>query len=135
MGVPFYGYGWTGVNQTNNGLYQSGHAVRGDQPYRYIRTLIENSSVYRDPRSQAPWLYDGQNFWTYEDAVSVRYKVSYAANQHLGGVMIWELSEDTADAILLNTASSALLNPIPATAFAVEPEEPANPSSSSPGGR
>jgi chitinase len=135
MGVPFYGYGWTGVNQTNNGLYQSGHAVRGDQPYRYIRTLIENSSVYRDPRSQAPWLYDGQNFWTYEDAVSVRYKVSYAANQHLGGVMIWELSEDTADAILLNTASSALLNPIPATAFAAEPEEPANPSSSSPGGR
>jgi chitinase len=129
MGVPFYGYGWTEVDHTNNGLYQSGRAVHGDQPYRYIRTLIENSSVYRDPRSQAPWLYDGQNFWTYEDAVSVRYKVSYAANQHLGGVMIWELSEDTADAVLLNTAHSALLHPTPEAAFATPADEPVQPTS------
>jgi chitinase len=123
MGVPFYGYSWTGVERTNNGLFQAGHGVHGDEPYHYIRTLTANSPIYRDPRSCAPWLYDGETFWTYEDAVSVRYKVSYAANQHLGGVMIWELSEDTTDAVLLNTAHSALLDPMPVSAFENEPEE------------
>jgi chitinase len=97
--------------------------VRGDEPYRYISTLTANSPIYRDPRSRAPWLYDGETFWTYEDAVSVRYKVSYAANQHLGGVMIWELSEDTTDAVLLNTAHSALLDPMLVSAFENAPEE------------
>jgi chitinase len=124
MGVPFYGYSWTGVEHTNNGLFQAGHGVRGDEPYHYIRTLTANSPIYRDPRSHAPWLYDGETFWTYEDPVSVRYKVSYAANQHLGGVMIWELSEDTTDAVLLNTAHSALLDPLPASAFENAPQEP-----------
>jgi chitinase len=135
MGVPFYGYSWTGVERTNNGLFQAGHGVRGDEPYRYIRTLTASSPIYRDPRSHAPWLYDGQTFWTYEDAVSVRYKVSYAANKRLGGVMIWELSEDTSDAVLLNTAHSALLDPMPASAFDIEPDEPRQPLSTAAGGR
>lgn len=124
MGVPFYGYSWTAVGHTNNGLFQTGRAVHGDQPYRYIRTLTAASSVYRDPRSQAPWLFDGETFWTYEDAVSVRYKVSYAANKRLGGVMIWELSDDTTDAELLNTAHQALLHPMKASAFEENPQQP-----------
>lgn len=124
MGVPFYGYSWTAVDHTNNGLFQTGRAVHGDQPYRYIRTLTAASSVYRDPRSQAPWLFDGETFWTYEDAVSVRYKVSYAANKRLGGVMIWELSDDTTDAELLNTAHQALLHPMKASAFEQNPQQP-----------
>lgn len=118
MGLPFYGYGWTAVGQTNNGLFQTGRAVRGDQPYHSIRTLAASSSVFRDQISQAPWLFDGENFWTYEDPVSIRYKVSYAANQHLGGVMVWELSGDTADAELLNSAYRALHHPLRASTFA-----------------
>ena len=118
MGLPFYGYGWTGVSQTNHGLFQAGRAVRGDQPYHSIRALLPQSSVFRDDLSQAPWLFDGQNFWTYEDPVSIRYKVSYAASQHLGGVMIWELSGDTPDAELLNSAYRALHHPLRPAGFA-----------------
>jgi chitinase len=117
MGLPFYGYGWTAVSETNNGLFQTGRAVRGDQPYHYIRTLAGSSSVFRDEISQAPWLFDGQNFWTYEDPVSIRYKVSYAASQHLGGVMIWELSGDTANGDLLDSAYRALHRPLKARTF------------------
>jgi chitinase len=126
MGVPFYGYGWTGVNTANNGLFQAGHGVQGDRPYRYIRTLAAPDSVYRDLRSQAPWLFEQGNFWTYDDPLSVRYKVSYAAQQHLGGVMIWELSEDTEDAELLNAVWQSLRHPLDARAF---DEPPAQPSS------
>src|SRR5579871_453552 len=83
MGVPFYGYSWEAVSGANNGLFQPGRAVHADKPYNYIRTLAAPSSMYRDPRSQAPWLFDGETFWTYEDPVSVRYKVSYASRQRL----------------------------------------------------
>ncbi|HEY1986779.1 MAG TPA: glycosyl hydrolase family 18 protein [Terracidiphilus sp.] len=118
MGLPFYGYSWTAVSSTNNGLFQTGRAVHSDRPYNYIRTLASLSSAYRDPRSQAPWLYDGQTFWTYEDPVSVRYKASYAYDQSLGGVMIWELSGDTADAELLRSAWHSLHHPLSRRVFA-----------------
>jgi chitinase len=117
MGLPFYGYSWTSVENVNNGIFQVGRAVRGDQPYNYIRTLAASFSAYRDERSQAPWLFDGQTFWTYEDPTSVRYKVSYARHQQIGGVMIWELSGDTTDAELLRTAYRSLQHPLKARVF------------------
>jgi chitinase len=112
MGLPFYGYSWNTVSDVNDGLFQSGKGVHGDKPYHYIRALAASSSVHRDPRSQAPWLFDGQIFWTYEDPVSIRYKVSYAAHQRLAGIMIWELSGDTADAELLRVAHRSLRRPM-----------------------
>jgi chitinase len=118
MGLPFYGYSWTAVAAANNGLFQPGSAVHADRPYNYIRTLAEPASMYRDARSQAPWLFDGQTFWTYEDPISVRYKVSYARNQNLGGVMIWELSGDTTDAELLNMVYHSLHHPLKNKVFA-----------------
>jgi chitinase len=71
-------------------------------------------TIYRDPRSQAPWLYDGNTFWTFDDPISIRFKVGFAREQHLGGIMAWELSEDTADAALLRAARSSLAQPLPA---------------------
>lgn len=64
--------------------------------------------LYRDPRSKAPWLYDGDTFWTYDDPVSIQAKAKFAVEQELGGVMAWELSEDTADAALLKSARKGL---------------------------
>jgi chitinase len=111
MGLPFYGYGWSDVDDTNNGLFQEGKGVRADQPYRYIRALSSDYSVYREPRSRAPWLFDGDTFWTYDDATSIGYKISYAIYSHLAGVMIWELSGDTSDAELLGAVHRSLLHP------------------------
>lgn len=69
--------------------------------------------LYRDPVSQAPWLFDGDSFWTYEDPTSIRSKASFVARQKLGGFMVWELSEDSPAATLLNAARAALVNPPP----------------------
>ncbi len=65
--------------------------------------------LYRDPRSKAPWLFDGSTFWTYEDPTSARTKARFALDEHLGGVMAWELSEDSADSALLRAAHLGLL--------------------------
>ncbi|WP_242617942.1 glycoside hydrolase family 18 protein [Edaphobacter modestus] len=108
MGVPFYAYGWHQVSDDAHGLFQEGQGIHGDRPYPYIQGLIEHSTVYRDPISQAPWLFDGDVFWTYEDPVSIAYKAGFARDQRLGGVMIWELGEDDASAVLLRAAHRAL---------------------------
>ena len=70
--------------------------------------------VYRDPQSQAPWLFDGSTFWTYEDPISIRAKVSFALQQRLGGVMAWELSEDSATADLVKAVRTSLDARLPA---------------------
>jgi chitinase len=111
LGVPFYGYSWKSVGEENHGLFQPGEAVHQDRPYRYIQNLIAASTVYRDPEAQAPWLYDGNTFWTYEDAVSARFKGEYAQQNRLGGVMVWELGEDSSDAELLKALHSGLRSP------------------------
>jgi chitinase len=124
MGLPFYGYGWAEVEDSNNGLFQSGRAMHSERPYRRIRKIASSSQVFRDSQSQAPWLFDGNEFWTYEDPVSVQYKVSYAAHQGVGGVMIWELSGDTVDAELLKSAYDALRDPLQKNVFQQSPDQP-----------
>ena len=64
--------------------------------------------LFRDPNSMAPWLYDGDSFWTFEDATSIRTKARFARDEGLGGVMVWELSEDSDDATLLHAAEAGL---------------------------
>lgn len=117
MGVPFYGYQWSGVNPSNHGLYQRGKGIAEDKPYRVIRELQPLYSKFRNPKSQAPWLFDGENFWTFDDPTSIAYKSSYAAHHRLAGIMIWELGDDTVEASLLTAAWQYLHHP------AEEPEE------------
>ncbi|HTZ88731.1 MAG TPA: glycosyl hydrolase family 18 protein [Alloacidobacterium sp.] len=121
LGIPFYGYSWKSVGAENHGLFQPGEAVHQDWPYRYIQTVIASSTVYRDPAAQTPWLYDGNTFWTYEDPISARFKSEYAQQHHLGGVMVWELGEDSSDAQLLKAVSVGLREPAPQPQVADEP--------------
>ena len=110
IGIPFYGYGWHLVPDVANGVEQEGEPIRGDHPYRDIENLAARSTLYRDPVSKTPWLFDGDSFWTYDDPTSVRAKASFARSEHLGGLMLWELSEDTPDASLLHSAHTCLIH-------------------------
>ncbi len=126
LGVPFYGYAWNSVGEENHGLFQPGEAVHQDRPYRYIQTLIASSTVYRDPAAQAPWLYDGDTFWTYEDPVSARFKGEYAQQNRMGGVMVWELGEDSNDAQLLQAVDAGLRMPMSQPPVTTEPPNAKN---------
>lgn len=110
MGVPFYGYHWSGITDAGaqHGLGVSGQAEHGDTPYHEIAVLPGPGTVFRDPHSQAPWLYDGDSFWTFDDPVSVAAKAEYARAHGLGGMMIWELSGDTADGVLVKAMHRGL---------------------------
>ena len=84
LGVPFYGYSWSGVGAEANGLDQEGQGVRGDHPYAEIEGLGTPATIFRDPGSQSPWIYDKGAFWTYDDPVSIRFKAAYARGSRAG---------------------------------------------------
>lgn len=118
MGLPFYGYGWEQVGSSHDGLYQPGQPIHEDKPYNFVAGLMAHSVVHRVQESQAPWLYDGSSFWTYDDPVSIAYKVEYAQHHRLGGLMIWELSGDDASGTLLRAAYMQLTHPLQRNAAA-----------------
>jgi chitinase len=105
LGLPFYAYSWNQVSPGNHGLFQAGQPSRVDLPYSYILSIHSKFTEYRDPKSFAPWLFDGNTFWTYDDEVSIGAKLKYANQEALHGVMIWELSGDTSDGKLLKIIS------------------------------
>jgi chitinase len=108
MGVPFYAYGWSGVADQNHGLFQHGSPITGDHFYSYIRSIEPQFQLYRDPKSQLPWLYANGTFWTFDDPVSIRTKIAYAREHRMAGMMAWELSNDSADAELLKTMADEM---------------------------
>jgi chitinase len=47
-----------------------------------------------------PWLFNGSTFISYEDEQSIGLKAEYIKCKGLGGVAIWELSQDSNGTLL-----------------------------------
>lgn len=110
LGVPFYAYRWQNVPETGaHGLNATGDPVRGNLNQSTAVTMLAtpNAKLYRDPVSLSPWVYDGNTFLTFDDPTSLQAKTVYAEEKGLGGVMIWELSGDTTEGILLRALRPA----------------------------
>ena len=101
IGGAFYGRAWKGVPPDNNGLYQPNRGVHtGWMAYQTIRPEYENKNGftrYWDEVAKAPYLYNPSDsvFISYDDTMSVRLKTEYCLNNSLGGIMFWQLGNDT----------------------------------------
>lgn len=90
-----------GVPQIQNGLYQSNKgAYIGWCAYQIIRDTFENKNGYIrhwDSKANAPYLYNPQDsiFISYDDTLSVKLKTQFVKDHRLGGIMFWELGNDT----------------------------------------
>ena len=111
LGVPFYGRAWAGVKDVDHGLGQP-HSGKPPRPpggagysYRNIASGIlgESAGRFWHERAKVPWLFDAKAgvMVSYDDPESIRAKARYAREQKLGGVMVWELSEDDEKSSLL----------------------------------
>ncbi|HKM34471.1 MAG TPA: glycosyl hydrolase family 18 protein [Lachnospiraceae bacterium] len=102
LGIPFYGYLFSSVNNTNNGLYQT---YTGANSIGY-QSIVDNYmskpgfTRYFHAQSMVPWLFDGSVFISYEDPQSIAYKTDYIKSKNLGGAMAWELSQDPNEVLL-----------------------------------
>ncbi|PWA02545.1 hypothetical protein BB558_001336 [Smittium angustum] len=116
LGCPFYARSFSSLkiaaNDTSNGFNVQFNSVpnKGDIPkvqeggaisYKdlYEYTLEGNSKEfesYYDDSAKAPYLYSKKNkMWvSYENNVSLKAKLDYIKQMDIGGVMVWELSQD-----------------------------------------
>jgi len=123
MGVPTYGYGWTGVPNTNNGLYQDATALAVPPSSDYLETpgvatylTISGLTGYTrhfDLRRIAVWSYNPstQTFWTYDDPTTVFLKMGYVNARvpgGLGGAFVWALKDDDTNGSIVKTIALGL---------------------------
>jgi len=107
IGIAFYGYIWQGGAGTSTGGVTQPRQSWTNAPtittptYTTIISTDYQSSLYHwDTNAQAAYLSitnanpADDMFISYDDQRTCQSKVSYARNQGLGGVMIWELSQD-----------------------------------------
>jgi len=111
LGVPAYGRGWQGVAAGgNNGLWQAssgpapGRWEAGTQDYKLLKA--QAGARFRDSTNGAYWLYDGNQFWSYDDPTLIGTKGTYVKNRGLGGLMMWSLDGD--DGSLVTAISNGL---------------------------
>jgi len=126
IGIAFYGYSWTGPGIT--GPRQSWTtSVPAFTALRYsdiITSYYQSNRYHWDTNAQAAYLSvtnspaANDQFISYDDEHTCGAKISYARNRGLGGVMIWELSQDYfatqpagQRAPLLQAVKSALATP------------------------
>lgn len=111
VGVPFYGYRFDGVHEAHDGLFQpyvQGAAI----PYYSVKPLVESGEFVRHwhEGAQVPYLAGGGTFITYDDPESMRAKAATIRHLGLGGIMIWEISQDAADRSLLRALYDSLFS-------------------------
>ncbi len=112
--LPFYGRGFDGVPDANNGLFQTytGPANGGtweagvfdywDLAQNYID--MNGYVSYWNDEAKVPWIYNPntQKMISYDNPQSMEIKVNYMKSMGLGGAMFWEFSGDRYG-VLLNT--------------------------------
>ncbi len=104
LGLPFYGYVWTGgpgLTQPRQGWPANNAPSVTAVTYADIMGHYYQSNLYHwDNTAQAAFLSmtnvpaSNDIFISYDDTPACQAKVSFARNLHLGGLMIWELSQD-----------------------------------------
>lgn len=106
FGVPFYGKGWMGVKDANHGLYAPATGpIQSGGSYRELKILPPEAHRMYFSKPVTCTVWSNEMFWSYDCPQALRKKMSYIRSHQLGGVMFWELSEDTPDLELLRTVT------------------------------
>ncbi|HLU36241.1 MAG TPA: glycoside hydrolase family 18 protein [Thermomicrobiales bacterium] len=110
VGMPFYGRGYSGVPDENNGLYQT---FTGEiwADYRTIVTdYLPTYERFWHDEAGVPWLFNAETgiMLSYDDPEAVRGKAAFINQHQLGGAMFWELKCDDDDWSLLSAVADEL---------------------------
>lgn len=94
LGAAFYGRVWGKLSTTeNNGLGKKAATKGlGGNGYDTLKEHFIDKNGYTryfDESAQAPYLFNGENFISYEDEVSIKAKCDYVKEKGLAGIMYW----------------------------------------------
>jgi chitinase len=98
IGAAIYGRMFENVPSENHGLYQPAK-FKAYVPYkRLLKTVNETNgfTYYWDDAAKAPFYYNAEKqlFVTFENKESMGLKTKYALENHLGGIMFWQITSD-----------------------------------------
>jgi chitinase len=126
VGVPLYGYGWTGVPDDSAGLYQSSTGpapsptgdsleTAGVATFRTLEAL-PSFHHYFDRKRIAQWSYDPATltFWSYDTPFIAWAKalyIDFRVPGGLGGAVVWALKDDDSNSTMVKTLAGALVWP------------------------
>lgn len=113
LGAASYGKLFMAVSSSrNHGLGQDYIGGCTDIRLNDIVDLVGagNYVRYWDSQAKAPYLFDGKNLITYDDAESIGHKVQYITNKGLAGIMYWEYAGDTEESYIINTSYDYFLS-------------------------
>jgi chitinase len=111
LGVPFYGRGWR-TAAVDDGLcvpatgIPRGTYEKGIEDYDVLDT--RSSTDHWDEATATHWIFNGSEFWSFDDPQSLGWKADYVNGKAMRGMMFWELSGDAPDGRLLNALRSRL---------------------------
>jgi chitinase len=141
LGFPFYSYGWaiTGASATDqHGQFvpavnpanpSSGNppnysgtvalaldpalaGVSATETHSFIDlNVLPFSQLFHEPLAQTPYAFDGLNWWTYEDSISIAVKTSFAKSRRLRGASIFEEPDELPDGNLFHAVFNGLQQP------------------------
>ena len=98
VGAAFYSRQWRNVKDENNGLFAfAGEGSDYGPGYTKLCSDYVNKNGYTrywDDDAKAPYLFNGNNFITYDDEESLVCKCDYVKDAGIAGIMIWEYSYD-----------------------------------------
>ena len=93
LGIPFYGKEFN-----SSGMYKTFTGDVPEEKYSDIVSIVSAGgwNYIWDDVSKIPYYQnsDSTKLITFDDTVSIRYKVGFSLNQSLAGVMVWALGQD-----------------------------------------
>lgn len=114
LGLAFYGRGYGGVATAAPGAHFSSVPAGTTEPGQFdfehlVSRILPGMQLFFDEVALVPFAFNpSTGVWiSYDDERSIEAKGRYARDHRLGGVMIWELSND-ADGRLLTAARRGL---------------------------
>lgn len=108
LGAAFYGRKWEGISSAeNNGLGAKAKTKGiGGCGYDGLKAEFINKGGYVrywDEQAQAPYLFNGDTFISYEDEMSLKAKCNFVEKKGLAGIMYWAYgSHELFDVIAAN---------------------------------
>jgi len=141
VGVPFYGRQYQLAD--SSGISPGSQFIGGHQASDVNYTPAYNSycsklsnvawTKQRDQTADAPFMYNGNMWISYEDQQSITDKANLANKYNLGGVMTWALHQDDYDGIC-SSCKWPLLNALSAAAGHISPSSACKSNGASSGG-
>ena len=120
MGIPLYAVGFSGFSTISGGRDMPclGNALTNKNTivpvdYKSILSDMDNKQygypqyTFSQSRAQSS-ICNGTDFYSFDTPESVKVKAQYALQNSLGGLMIWDLSQDATDSMSIMSAIASV---------------------------